>query len=124
MNDLDGNGRMSKDEFFVYNIRTSGDICREEEWKVVEGNIWNSFIFLLSYYLNKFNNIFFSIENVTMEENEITKKGFFELNQMEADECEGDTSDLWVTLSSMGFNKQLELTKVKAKIYSFLVLIY
>ena len=32
---------------------------------------------------------------------------------MEADDNEGDTEELWVTLSSMGFNKALNLDEVR-----------
>lgn len=35
-----------------------------------------------------------------------------ELNLMEAKDREGDLSDLWVTLLSMGYNKAMELTEV------------
>ena len=35
-----------------------------------------------------------------------------DLNQMEANDVEGDTDDLWVTLHSMGFNNRLELDQV------------
>ena len=37
--DLDGNGFMSRNEFNLFNIRTSGEEVADEEWQVVEGNI-------------------------------------------------------------------------------------
>ena len=49
-----------------------------------------------------------------MQDGELTKKGFIELNQMEADDNEGDVEDLWVTLNFMGYNKLLELDEVSA----------
>ena len=55
-------------------------------------------------------------ENVDMQDGELTKKGFIELNQMEADDNEGDVEDLWVTLNFMGYNKLLELDEVSASL--------
>ncbi|KAK2138334.1 hypothetical protein NP493_7990g00002, partial [Ridgeia piscesae] len=82
--DLDGNGLLSRAEFTWFNQRTSGEDVGDVEWGVVE-------------------------ENVNMQDGELTKKGFIELNQMEADDNEGDVEDLWVTLNFMGYNKLLEL---------------
>ena len=53
-------------------------------------------------------------ENVDMQDGKITEKGFIELNQMEADDNDGDTDDLWVTLTCMGFNKGLVMDEVCA----------
>ncbi|XP_046549108.1 EF-hand calcium-binding domain-containing protein 7-like isoform X7 [Haliotis rubra] len=86
MADLDGNGLLSREDFNWYNIRTSGEEVADDEWDVVEGNI-------------------------ELERGEITKTGFIHLNQMEAEDNDGDTDDLWVTLTSMGFNKSLVLTQ-------------
>ena len=49
-----------------------------------------------------------------MKNGELTKKGFIELNQMEADDNQGDVDDLWVTLNFMGYNKLLEMDEVSA----------
>ncbi|CAH1773367.1 unnamed protein product [Owenia fusiformis] len=84
MNDLDANGLLSRDEFNMYNIRTSGEEVTDDVWEVVE-------------------------EQFELKKGQITRKGFIDLNQMEADDNEGDTEDLWVTLSSMGYNKNLEM---------------
>ena len=35
-----------------------------------------------------------------------------DLNQMEANDLDGDTDDLWVTLQSMGFSDDLALDEV------------
>ncbi|XP_071119117.1 EF-hand calcium-binding domain-containing protein 7-like isoform X5 [Haliotis cracherodii] len=86
MADLDGNGLLSREDFNWYNIRTSGEEVADDEWDVVEGNI-------------------------ELERGEITKTGFIHLNQMEAEDNDGDTDDLWVTLTSMGFNKSLVLNQ-------------
>ena len=51
-------------------------------------------------------------ENIELKDGQITMKGFIQLNQMEAEDNEGDTADLWVTLSSMGFNKNLVVDEV------------
>lgn len=80
--DLDDNGTMSKDEFNWFNLRTSGEALGEDEWEVVE-------------------------ERTSLENGEITKRGFIELNEMEAEDSQGDVEDLWITLTSMGLNKAL-----------------
>ena len=54
-----------------------------------------------------------STENFELKKGELTRKGFMDLNQMEANDVEGDTDDLWVTLHSMGFNNRLELDQVR-----------
>ena len=47
-----------------------------------------------------------------MNDNEITLKGFLDLNTMEAQDAESDPNDLWLTLENMGYNKALELDQV------------
>lgn len=47
-----------------------------------------------------------------MKKNELTRQGFMDLNLMEANDREGDPTDLWVTLLSLGYNKALEMTEV------------
>ncbi|EMP32360.1 EF-hand calcium-binding domain-containing protein 7 [Chelonia mydas] len=49
-------------------------------------------------------------ENFDTKKNELTRQGFMDLNLMEANDREGDPSDLWVTLLSLGYNKALEMT--------------
>ena len=51
-------------------------------------------------------------DNVDLEDGKITEEGFIALNQMEADDNAGDTDDLWVTLTNMGYNKSLEIDQV------------
>ncbi|XP_071953053.1 EF-hand calcium-binding domain-containing protein 7-like [Antedon mediterranea] len=82
--DLDCNGLLSRDEFSLFQLRTSGEAVDDDAWEVVE-------------------------ENFELKKGELTKKGFMELNQMEANDEEGDTEDLWVTLNSMGFADDLKL---------------
>ncbi|XP_070562719.1 EF-hand calcium-binding domain-containing protein 7-like [Ptychodera flava] len=84
MVDLDGNGALSREEFDIFQFRTSGEHCDDDAWEVVE-------------------------ENFELKNKEITKKGFYDLHKMEANENEGDTEELWTTLSSMGFSKDLTL---------------
>lgn len=84
MMDLDGNGLLSREEFNLFNLKTSGEEVADDEWNVVE-------------------------ENVQMEGDELTLEGFLELHQMEADDSDGDTEDLWITLATMGYSKSLEL---------------
>lgn len=61
------------------------------------------------------------LENVDMKDDELTKKGFIELNQMEADDNQGDVEDLWVTLNFMGYNKMLEMDEVSASLYKIII---
>ncbi|XP_077306685.1 EF-hand calcium-binding domain-containing protein 7 isoform X1 [Lithobates pipiens] len=84
--DLDGNGSLSLEEYNFFEMRTSGEKCDDDAWEVCK-------------------------ENFETKKNELTRKGFADLNLMEANDREGDPSDLWVTLQSMGYNKALELTE-------------
>ncbi|CAM5162549.1 unnamed protein product [Natator depressus] len=85
MIDLDGNGLLSLEEYNFFELRTSGEKCEEEAWAVCK-------------------------ENFDTKKNELTRQGFMDLNLMEANDREGDPSDLWVTLLSLGYNKALEMT--------------
>ncbi|EMP42698.1 EF-hand calcium-binding domain-containing protein 7 [Chelonia mydas] len=87
MIDLDGNGLLSLEEYNFFELRTSGEKCDEEAWAVCR-------------------------ENFDTKKNELTRQGFMDLNLMEANDREGDPSDLWVTLLSLGYNKALEMTAV------------
>ncbi|XP_060081297.1 EF-hand calcium-binding domain-containing protein 7-like isoform X2 [Ylistrum balloti] len=82
LSDLDSNGTLSRDEFTWFTMRTSGDKVSDDEWEVVT-------------------------ETVELQDDEVTEKGFLKLNEMEADDVDDDISDLWVTLHSMGYNKDL-----------------
>ncbi|NXF33069.1 EFCB7 protein, partial [Nyctibius bracteatus] len=84
--DLDGNGLLSLEEYNFFELRTSGEKCDEEAWALCK-------------------------ENFDMKKNELTRQGFMDLNLMEANDREGDPSDLWVTLLSLGYNKALEMTE-------------
>ncbi|KFP13790.1 EF-hand calcium-binding domain-containing protein 7 [Egretta garzetta] len=84
--DLDGNGLLSLEEYNFFELRTSGEKCDEEAWAVCK-------------------------ENFDMKKNELTRQGFMDLNLMEANDREGDPSDLWITLLSLGYNKALEMTE-------------
>ncbi|NXK12516.1 EFCB7 protein, partial [Herpetotheres cachinnans] len=84
--DLDGNGLLSLEEYNFFELRTSGEKCDEEAWAVCK-------------------------DNFDMKKNELTRQGFMDLNLMEANDREGDPSDLWVTLLSLGYNKALEMTE-------------
>ncbi|XP_065529216.1 EF-hand calcium-binding domain-containing protein 7 isoform X1 [Lathamus discolor] len=84
--DLDGNGLLCLEEYNFFELRTSGEKCDEEAWAVCK-------------------------ENFDMRKNELTRQGFMDLNLMEANDREGDPSDLWVTLLSLGYNKALEMTE-------------
>ncbi|XP_071486915.1 EF-hand calcium-binding domain-containing protein 7-like [Diadema antillarum] len=87
MVDLDGNGLLSRNEFNLFQLRTSGEAVDDDAWEVVE-------------------------ENFELKKGELTRKGFMDLNQMEATDGfteNGEVDDLWVTLSSMGFAEDLVL---------------
>ena len=60
----------------------------------------------------KFCFTFFVTERTSLENGEITKRGFIELNEMEAEDSQGDVEDLWITLTSMGLNKALIMDEV------------
>ena len=62
--------------------------------------------------MNSFEFFVFLADNFEMKDDEITLKGFLDLNLMEAQDADGDPNDLWVTLGSMGYNKALELDQV------------
>lgn len=95
--DLDENGYLSRKEFDIFQMRTSGESCDDDAWDVM-------------------------VENFDMKNRrEITLKGFLDLNLMEARDAEGDPNDLWVTFHSMGYNKALEPDQVaffETEVYS------
>lgn len=51
-------------------------------------------------------------ERLELENGEITKNGFLQLNVMEAEDSNGDEDDMWVTLESLGINKELVMDEV------------
>lgn len=78
--DLDSNGSLNRQEFNLYNWRTSGEEVQDDEWSVVQSN--------------------FDVEN-----GELTLNGFLALHQLEAEDNGGDSEDLWVSLEAMGYNR-------------------
>ena len=80
--DLDKSGGLSRQEFNLFNWRTSGEEVQNDEWKVVE-------------------------ENFELVNGELSLPGFLKLHQMEADDNRGDSAELWVTLNAMGYNYNL-----------------
>ena len=75
--DLDSNGSLSRTEFNLFNWRTSGEEVADEEWTVVE-------------------------ENFPLKNGELTLDGFLTLHHMEAEDNDGDPSELKVTVEAMG----------------------
>ncbi|XP_045116894.1 EF-hand calcium-binding domain-containing protein 7-like [Portunus trituberculatus] len=78
--DLDSNGRLSREEFNLYNWRTSGEEVQDDEWAVVQANF-------------------------DVQDGELTLNGFLALHQLEAEDNGGDSEDLWVSLDAMGYNR-------------------
>ena len=72
-----------RQEFNLFNWRTSGEEVQNEEWKVVQDNF-----------------------DLTLK-GELTLAGFLRLHQMEAEDNCGDSAELWVTLNAMGYNYNL-----------------
>ncbi|XP_066973095.1 EF-hand calcium-binding domain-containing protein 7-like [Macrobrachium rosenbergii] len=79
--DLDGNGRLNRQEFNLYNWRTSGEEVQDDEWDVLQNNF-------------------------DVDDGELTFNGFMALHQLEAEDNNGDSDDLWVSLEAMGYNRQ------------------
>lgn len=82
--DLNGNGYLSREEFDLFQFKSGGDLCDDDAWEIMK-------------------------DNFEMKDDEITLKGFLDLNLMEAQDADGDPYDLWLTLENMGYNKALEL---------------
>ena len=55
-----------------------------------------------------------------LKDGQLTRAGFLELNQMEAEDNQGDTDDLWVTLSNMGYNKGLVVDEVNFEFFFYI----
>ncbi|KAG0712938.1 EF-hand calcium-binding domain-containing protein 7 [Chionoecetes opilio] len=78
--DLDSDGRLCREEFNLYNWRTSGEEVQDDEWSVVQANF-------------------------DVEDGQLTLEGFLALHQLEAEDNGGDSEDLWVSLDAMGYNR-------------------
>ncbi|XP_076047237.1 EF-hand calcium-binding domain-containing protein 7-like [Oratosquilla oratoria] len=81
--DLDDNGKLNRQEFNLYNWRTSCEEVQDDEWAVVQ-------------------------DNFEVDEGELTLKGFMSLHRMEAEDNGGDSEDLWLSLETMGYNRMLQ----------------
>ena len=57
-------------------------------------------------------------ENAELEDGKLTLNGFLRLNEMEAEDAEADPEELWITLASWGFNKQLKQDEVSAVMHT------
>ena len=51
-------------------------------------------------------------DTVELSDGQITRQGFLQLNQMEA---EDNDEDLWITLSAMGYNSALVMDEVQPR---------
>lgn len=82
--DLDSSGGLSRQEFNLYNWRTSGEEVQDDEWSVVQSNF-------------------------SVHKNELTPDGFLDLHQLEAEDSGGAEEDLWLSLQAMGYNRAGQL---------------
>ncbi|KRY84889.1 EF-hand calcium-binding domain-containing protein 7 [Trichinella pseudospiralis] len=87
--DLDNNGTLTREEFNLYNIRTGDENVSDEEWNVIQ-------------------------EHFDLKNEELTLRDFLALHDMEAEDCKSDTTDMWLSLESMGCNYKLELDEIIA----------
>ncbi|XP_076331539.1 EF-hand calcium-binding domain-containing protein 7-like [Tachypleus tridentatus] len=83
--DLDQDGLVSRNEFTLFSLRTSGEMPTDEEWSIVESN--------------------FETRSA-----KLTMDSFLALHEMEVQES-GDTGSLNQTLKLMGYNSDLQLDK-------------
>lgn len=78
-------------------------------------NIYRCMMYIMSITCNRFfrckKRVYIS-ERLELEDGEITKNGFLQLNEMEAEDSNGDEDDMWVTLESLGINKELVMDEV------------
>jgi len=92
--DLDNSGSLSRAEFNLFNWRTSGEEVADEEWQVVE-------------------------QNFPLHNNELTLDGFLTLHQMEAEDNQGDPTELRVTVQAMGYNRALVQDESVSFVFTF-----
>ncbi len=103
MFDFDCNNLMSRDEFNAYSRLTGDDEVSDAEWMLLQNNF-------------------------VLENDQLTKKVFIDLHQMEANDSSGNTDDMWLSLNNIGYNNQIELNQVILKViqimksYLFIVL--
>ena len=76
--DLDGNGHLNRQEFNLYNWRTSGEEVQDDEWEVVH-------------------------HNFDVEGDELTLNGFLALHQLEASDNGGEADHLWMSFEALRF---------------------
>jgi hypothetical protein len=94
---------MSRDEFNAYSRLTGDDEVSDAEWMLLQNNF-------------------------VLENDQLTKKVFIDLHQMEANDSSGNTDDMWLSLNNIGYNNQIELNQVILKViqimksYLFIVL--
>lgn len=82
--DLDGNGRLNRQEFTLFQWRTCGEEVQDDEWAALEATF-------------------------ELEEGELTVNGFIDAHLLEAENNNGNEEELWTTLQAMGFNSRLQL---------------
>lgn len=91
-------------------------------------NIYNM-MYIMSIICNRFfrcKKCVYILERLEFEDGEIIKNGFFQLNEMEVEDFNGDEDDMWVILESLGINKDLVMDEVVwlIQLNDFFVFIY
>ncbi|KHJ47899.1 EF hand [Trichuris suis] len=85
--DLDNSGSLSREEFNLYNLRTGDEEVTDSEWELLQ-------------------------EHFKISKGELNLRDFLTLHQMEAEDCSGDTEDMWLSLESIGCNHKLQLDEI------------
>uniref|UniRef100_A0A5S6Q7Z9 EF-hand domain-containing protein n=1 Tax=Trichuris muris TaxID=70415 RepID=A0A5S6Q7Z9_TRIMR len=85
--DLDNSGSLSREEFNLYNLRTGDEEVTDSEWELLQ-------------------------EHFKTSNGELNLRDFLTLHQMEAEDCNGDTEDMWLSLESVGCNHKLQLDEI------------
>uniref|UniRef100_A0A915PU25 EF-hand domain-containing protein n=1 Tax=Setaria digitata TaxID=48799 RepID=A0A915PU25_9BILA len=85
--DFDENGKLSREEFDIYNLLASDEHVLDQEWDIL-------------------------CRNFGAKNGELLLTSFVALHQVEADN-DPSLEDTWMTLLCVGYNKQLDLINVK-----------
>ncbi|VDM94959.1 unnamed protein product [Thelazia callipaeda] len=85
MFDFDESGKLSREEFEIYNVLASGEHVLDQEWEIL-------------------------CKCFELKNEELTMNAFISLHQIEAD-GNPDLTDIWMSLISVGYDKRLDLVE-------------